>query len=247
MPLEQLLERHQGEVVQVGERHRRFHCRRMVGGEEEHVGVAHQRPCLERALGQRRGTESEVEPAALDRTVRLRVGRRLGETELGLGAVISGRDSRIDETAGRPRYLGRPTAFRLPSRVRSEGAVRSRFALPFRPTSTRSDGLRSTTTGLCRTGRCCLRRATVPSSWRCRRPRARWSPTHSAPPRISSSSYGSARRSCTASRPSYLTVTSGAISGPRRRTARRLRPSPVVRGESSLTRGLALDGFQLHA
>ncbi len=103
-------------VAEVVERRGRALGERAVGRDEEDVRVAHQLERLERAVGERRAAEREVELARLDRRVQLRVGRRLGEPELDPGPVgqeaphHARKDARADGLVGadpqRPRLAG---------------------------------------------------------------------------------------------------------------------------------------------
>ena len=88
----------------------------LSAGHDEDVRVAHQLERLERAVGQRRAAEREIELAGLDEGVEVGVGRRLREPELDSRPVReeaphdAGEDARADRLVGadpeRPRLAG---------------------------------------------------------------------------------------------------------------------------------------------
>ena len=75
----------QRQVTEVGKRRGATLRQGVIGRDSEHVGVAHQAQRLERAIGERRAAEGEIEIAALDGRIQIRVGRRLGQPELDAG------------------------------------------------------------------------------------------------------------------------------------------------------------------
>ena len=79
---------------------------RAVGRNDEHVGIAHQLERLERPVRKWGATERKVEVAALDRSVQLRIGRRLRQAELDRGPVRQEPAHDLGQDAGADALIG---------------------------------------------------------------------------------------------------------------------------------------------